>query len=108
MGGTTKPAIIAAGDGFSVWYRKFQDWYTYDRHVENVHLTLSTHPIGCPDPNFPVGLDIVNSSGRTLERVVFKLSAKRSGHRTDLVENTQYAQIKDDHILSQGRDSAFA
>ena len=41
-------AIIAAGDGFRVWYSDFREWYTYGRHAENVHLNLSVNSTGCP------------------------------------------------------------
>jgi hypothetical protein len=93
-------AIFAALGGFRVWYSDLRQWDAYGRHAENVHLNLSTNRGRCTDPDYPIELDIVNESGRTLEHVQFRLSAKQSGRSTDLLTGSRV--YSDDHIIEPG------
>jgi hypothetical protein len=71
------------------------NWYTYDRHAENVHFLITTDRKECPDDQYPIHIIIGNSSGRTLERVTFSLSARQPDRSSDLAE---YSLYEDDHI----------
>ena len=78
-------AIFAALGGFRVWSSDLRQSDTYRRNAENVHLNVSTNRVRCMDPEYPIGVDIVNESGWKLWRVRFRLSAKQSGHITTLL-----------------------
>jgi hypothetical protein len=71
------------------------NWYTYDRHEQNVQFLITTDRKECPDDKYPIHIIIGNSSGRTLERVTFSLSARQPGRSSDLAE---YSSYEDDHI----------
>jgi hypothetical protein len=95
-------AVFAALGGFRVWYSDLRYWDTYGRHAENVHLNLSTNRVRCTDPDYGIELDIVNSSERTVESIHFRLSARKPGHSTDLVESTSNSLFNDNHIIEPG------
>jgi hypothetical protein len=71
------------------------NWYTYDRHAQNVQFVISTDRMECPDDKYPIHIIVGNSSGRTVERVTFSLSAHQQGRSSDLAEYNSY---QDDHI----------
>jgi hypothetical protein len=71
------------------------NWYTYDRHEQNVQFLITTDRKECPDDKYPIHIIIGNSSGRTLERVTFALSARQPDRSSDLAEYNSY---QDDHI----------
>jgi hypothetical protein len=77
----------------------FIQWYTYDRHVAQVGIKVSTDRRGCSDDSFPIGISVDNSSSKVLERFEFTLAAREQGRSTDLV---QYHSWLDDHILQPG------
>jgi hypothetical protein len=71
------------------------NWYTYDRHVENVQFLITTDRKECLDDKYPIHVIIGNTSGRTLERATFSLSARQPGRSSDLAEYNSY---EDDHV----------
>ena len=71
------------------------NWYTYDRHEQNVQFLITTDRKECRDDKYPIHIIIGNSSGRTLERVTFSLSAQQPDRSSDLAEYNSY---EDDHI----------
>jgi hypothetical protein len=73
------------------------NWYTYDRHAENVQFLITTDRKECPDDKYPIHIIVGNSSARTLERVTFTLSAREPGRSSELAEYNSY---EDDHISS--------
>ena len=82
-------AIVTVGAVYSY------NWYTYDRHVQNVQLLITTDKKECPDDKYPIHILIGNTSGRTVERVTFSLSARETGRSSDL---TEYNSYEDGHI----------
>jgi hypothetical protein len=70
-------------------------WYTYDRHVANVQFLITTDRTECPNDEYPIHIIIGNTSGRTLERATFSLSAHMPNRSSDLA---QYNSYVDDHI----------
>jgi hypothetical protein len=71
------------------------NWYTYDRHVQNVQFFITSDRKECPDDRYPIHIIIGNNSDRTLERVTFTLSARQPDRSSDLAE---YSSYEDDHI----------
>jgi hypothetical protein len=79
--------IAAAFYGFN--------WYNYGRHEQNVQFFVTTDRKECPDDKYPIHIIIGNSSGRTLERTTFSLSAHQPRRSSDLAEYNSY---EEDHI----------
>jgi hypothetical protein len=76
------------------------NWYTHDRHVEQVQLIISTDQKDCKDDRFPIHIIVGNASGRTVEKISFALSARRSGRSSDLAK---YSSYEDDHLIEPGK-----
>jgi hypothetical protein len=70
-------------------------WYSYDRHAQNVHIDLSTDRADCNDNKFPVRVRIMNDSSKVLEKTTFTLAARVKDRSTDIVK---YHSFEDDHI----------
>lgn len=71
------------------------NWYTQGRHEQNVQFIITTERKECSDDKYPIHIIIGNTSGRTLERATFSLSANLPGRSSDLAEYNSY---EDDHI----------
>ena len=71
------------------------NWYTYDRHAQNVEFFITTDRKECPDDKYPIHIIIGNSSVRTLERVTFALSARELGRSSDLAGYNSYEDDRD-------------
>jgi len=72
------------------------NWYTNDRHVQNVQFLITADRKECPDDKYPIHIIIGNGSGRTLQHVTFSLSARQPRRSSDLAEYNSY---EDDHII---------
>jgi hypothetical protein len=97
-------AVVALGAVYTWNYRYglayWHSWYTNDRHVPNVMVTVNAQDRGCTDPQYPIAVELENKSGRTVERVSFYLVAKRPGRSSNLVSGGQRSS---DHILAPGQ-----
>lgn len=71
------------------------EWYSYDRHAENVVIDISTDRADCADDKYPIRVRILNGSGKTLERTTFTLAARFKDRSTDIA---RYTSLVDDHI----------
>jgi hypothetical protein len=76
------------------------NWYTHDRHVEQIKVIASTDRNICKDDKFPITVIIRNASGKTVEKVSFSLSARRPGRSSDL---TKYNSYDDDHLIEPNK-----
>lgn len=72
------------------------NWYTHDRHVEQVKLIISTDRKDCTDDKYPIHIIVGNASGKIVEKVSFTLSANRPGRSSDLAK---YHSYNDDHVI---------
>jgi hypothetical protein len=87
--------------------REWLRWYTYDRHVDNVLITIGINIFFCSaDKGYPLTVVVKNNSGRTVEQVSFWFKATYPGRSTNLV-SWQSGGASDDHILSPGQEEAF-
>jgi hypothetical protein len=77
----------------------FYGWYSYDRHVSQVEMFVSTDKTACADDRFPIGVLVGNKSSKVLEKVTFRLEAREKGRSTDLA---RYHSYSDDHIMEPG------
>lgn len=68
------------------------NWYTHDRHVQNVQFLITTDRKECPDDKYPIHIIIGNGSGRTLEHTTFTLSAHQPGRSSELAEYSSYEE----------------
>jgi hypothetical protein len=94
---------FGAGYGFKDHYYSWESWYTHDRHVNNVLLKINPSDSGCPDKNYPIGVDIENHSGLTMGWVDFRIAARHPGRSTDLtVSGSGLVWYTDDHIIPPG------
>lgn len=85
-------AGIAFLIGAAVWA---YNWYTFERHVQNIAVIISTDKKDCPDDAFPIYVMFGNKSSKTLESVSFTLRARVKGRSTNLALHDSYT---DDHI----------
>lgn len=76
------------------------NWYTHDRHAENVQFIISTQKKDCEDDRWPIHIIIGNSSGKTIEKVSFSLAAFRPGRTSDI---SKYNSYDDDHEIEPGK-----
>jgi hypothetical protein len=72
-------------------------WYTHDRHIAQVKITIETGAKQCSEnEKFPLFIVTFNSSQKTIEKVSFTLEARVKGRSTDIVD---YHSYSDDHII---------
>jgi hypothetical protein len=84
-------AISAMIAGFAYGY----DWFTHARHQQNVELIVNGELREC-SKDFPIHVLVGNKSERAIEKVEFRLAARRKGRSTDLAK---YHSYSDDHII---------
>lgn len=70
------------------------NYVTYDRQASNV--TIAVHPLRlrCTDDSFPLWVTIRNGSSKALERVGFRLEARRRGYSSNLATSNTYYSDK--------------
>lgn len=73
-------------------------WFTYWRHAENISFLIWTDK--CSDDKYPLLVMVENKSAKILERVDFKLEARRKGRSTDIA---LYHSYSDDQIIEPGK-----
>jgi hypothetical protein len=93
--------VLSRDYGFDRWYR----WYTHDRHVKNVVVTVTPRDKDCTNPDHPLGIDIKNNSGLTIERTRYSFAATRRGRSTNIIMGygmSSDGYRVDDHVISPG------
>ena len=66
------------------------EWWSYGRHVANIEIRARADPARCTDPKFPLAIEVVNHSGKTVEHTRVQLEARRPGYSSDLLLTNSY------------------
>jgi hypothetical protein len=76
-------------------------WWTSDRHRNQIAISTEINPTKCPDPKRPVHVSIRNNSSKIIDRLSLGLEARRPGRSADVT--TGYFSMDSDYHVPPGK-----